>query len=303
MTAVCFFVDQGVIALQNGHRRTALRISGFNMLINALLAIEKLLIGCITQSDALLSDGVHSVADTLSGLVLIVGICLSSRKADTKHPYGYDRLECVAAVLLAVVIGITGITIGLTAVKALLSPTTESVPQSAAIWAALTAIAVKEMMFRYTRRVADRTNSSALLADAWHQRSDALSSVGGLIGVVGARMGYDWLDSTAGAFIALMIIKAAIDIFADATRKMTDCSCSELYECRLCERVAICDCVEEVEELKTRLFGSSVYAEVTVAVSGELSSKEAYDVVHMIKKLLKEEFPEMKDCSVHIHPR
>jgi len=288
--------------LKNDFHRTALGVSVINTTINALLAIGKTAVALSTHSEAVLSDGVHSFADTLSGIVLMVGIWLSQRRADTKHPYGHERLECEAAVILAGVIGVTGCTIGASAIESLLSSRGRVPPAVSAIWISLAAIAVKEIMFRYTRLVAKRTGSSALLADAWHHRTDALSSVGSTVGVVGACMGYVWFDAAAGVLISSMILKAAVDIFVDATRKMTDRACSDEFEYALCKHVYACESVERIEELKTRLFGNRVCAEITVAVSGSMTSKEAFDVVQTLQKTVRDAFPEIKDCSVHIHP-
>ncbi len=282
---------------------TALTISYINMLLNALLAVVKITIGGLSGSDALVSDGVHSVADVFSSLVVLIGIKLSARNSDRLHPYGHERMECVAAVLLSVVVGITGAGIGISGVRAVLLPSADTVPPGGvALFAAVASVVVKEGMFRYTRRAALRTNSGALLADAWHLRSDALASIGGFIGVFGANCGVAVLDPLAAVVISVFIMKAAVSIFADAMRKMTDRSCDEELE------EAILQCVREhvqvrgVRELKTRLFGSRVYAEVTVTVEGELSCRDAFSVARDIETAVRERFENMKDCAVHIYP-
>ena len=283
---------------------TALTISYINTVLNTLLAAVKITIGVVSGSDALLSDGVHSVADVFSSLVVLVGIKLSARTSDRLHPYGHERMECVAAVLLSVVVGITGAGIGFSGVRTvLISPTSDAAPPGGiALCTAVASVVVKEGMFRYTRRAALRTNSGALLADAWHLRSDALASLGGFVGVFGANCGVAVLDPLAAVVISLFIIKASVSIFADAMRKMTDRSCDEGTE----DAIRLCVCehtqVRGVRELKTRLFGSRVYAEVTVAVDGALSCRDAFAVAREIEKAVRERFADMKDCAVHIYP-
>ncbi len=283
---------------------TALKISCINMALNALLAFIKIAVGVLSGSGALVSDGVHSVADVFSSLVVLVGIKLSARTSDRQHPYGHERMECVAAVLLSVVVGITGAGIGLSGVRTVIASTTADTvpPGGVALFVAIMSVVVKEVMFRYTRRVAVRTNSGALLADAWHLRSDALASLGGFIGVLGANCGVAVLDPLAAVLISLFIVKAAVSIFADAMRKMTDRSCDERLEDAIRQCVCEHEQVRGVRELKTRLFGSRIIAETTVTVDGALSCCEAFVVARMIERTVCERFEYVKDCSVHIYP-
>ncbi len=283
---------------------TALYISYINIALNAVLAALKLIVGVASGSEALVSDGVHSVTDVFSSVVVFIGIKLSSRRSDRQHPYGHERMECVAAVLLAVLVGITGVGIGIAGVRSAvhIDMVDAAPPGRVALIVAIISIVVKEIMFRYTRYAAKRTNSGALLADAWHLRSDALSSIGGFIGILGANLGAPILDPIAAVVISLFIIKAAVTIFADAMRKMTDRSCDDELQ------NAISSCVKEheqmrgIRELKTRLFGSRVLAEVTVEVDGSLSCREAFAVARNIEKTVCERFVVVKECAVHIYP-
>ncbi len=284
--------------------KTALYISYINILMNAALAVMKLTVGMLSGSEALVSDGVHSVTDVCSSIVVLIGIKLSSRRSDRQHPYGHERMECVAAVLLAGLVGATGIGIGISGVRAALSIGTQdpTPPGVVALVVAVLSILIKEIMFRYTRRAAIRTNSGALLADAWHLRSDALSSLGGLLGVLGANLGVAILDPIAAVVISLLIIKAAVEIFVDAMRKMTDRSCDESLQESIADCVRKHTQVKNILELKTRLFGSRVLAEVTVEVDGALSCREAFDVARSVEETVRQEFEEIKDCAVHIYP-
>ncbi len=286
-----------------GNIGSAIQTAWCNFILNMVLAAAKILTGLLFGSAALLSDGAHSVADALSSVAVIVGVRMSRRGDDTQHPYGYERMECVAAVVLAMLIGTTGIGIGVAAGRMLwMSPASFTPPARYAWVTALAAIAVKEGMFRYTRAAARKTGSAALMADAWHQRTDALSSLGSLIGVVGAAMGFPLLDPIAGIAIALLILKAAIGIFADAMRRMVDHACDEAFAARLTAYAQGVTGVCEVVSLKTRLFGSRVLAEITVRVKEHLSAEEAYSIAVAVKEGAETTFETLKSCSVHIRP-
>ncbi|WP_219711890.1 cation diffusion facilitator family transporter, partial [Clostridioides difficile] len=172
----------------------------------------------IGKSSAMLSDAVHSASDVLSTIVVMVGIKISEKQPDREHPYGHERMECVASIILSVALAITGAGIGYSGIKKIFSEqyNTLSAPSGIALTAAVLSIVIKEWMYWFTRNAAKHTNSDALMADAWHHRSDALSSVGSLIGILGARLGYAILDPIASVVICGCILKAALDIFKES---------------------------------------------------------------------------------------
>ena len=213
-------------------QKVANRVSMVSIVGNIALALGKLLAGIIAHSNAMISDAVHSASDVFSTIVVIIGIRLASKESDKNHPYGHERLECVAAIVLAMVLFITGLGIGMEALKNILSGNYNElqIPGMLALIAAIVSIVSKEAMFWYTKINARRIDSSALMADAWHHRSDAFSSVGALIGIAGARLGFPIMDSIASLVIFVFIIKAAYDIFRDAVDKMVDHSCDDETE-------------------------------------------------------------------------
>ncbi len=284
--------------------QTALRVSFLNIVLNCLLAVVKLIVGALCGSGALVSDGIHSVTDVVSTVVVAIGIKLSERSSDGKHPYGHERMECVAAVLLSVLIGITGVGIAFTGIRHALEAgsTVDSSPGRWAVTVAVASVVIKEIMFRYTRRAARMCGSGALLADAWHLRSDALASVGSVVGVIGAYFGLPMLDSIASVVIGLFVLKAAVEIFVDAMRKMTDRACEEELQEEMVRFVTAYPAVVDVLEIKTRLFGNRVLAEITVAVEETLSCREAFEVAQTIEQTVCECFETVKHCAVHIHP-
>ena len=215
------------------------RVSVITILANAVLSVFKLMAGVIAHSNAMISDAVHSASDVFSTVIVIIGVKLASRESDKEHPYGHERLECVAAIVLAMVLLFTGLEIGLQAMRAIVKGNYSNleVPGMLALIAAIISIVVKEVMYWYTRHYAKKIDSSALMADAWHHRSDALSSVGALIGIGGAMLGFPIMDSIASLVIFIFIVKAAYDIFKDAVDKMVDHSCDEAMERAIYESV------------------------------------------------------------------
>ena len=176
---------------ENDFQKVANKVSIITIIGNVILSVIKLLAGIIAHSTAMISDAIHSASDVFSTFVVIIGIKLSSKEPDKEHPYGHERLECVAAIILAMVLFITGLGIGFEALKNILHGNYSDlqIPGILALIAAIVSIVSKEAMYWYTRYYAKKIDSSALMADAWHHRSDAFSSIGALIGIGGARLG------------------------------------------------------------------------------------------------------------------
>ena len=259
-------------AAMNIRSESAVRVSRVSILINLLLSAGKLLAGLLAHSGAMVSDAVHSASDVFSTLIVLIGLRLAGRDSDREHPFGHERMESAAALILAVVLLVTGLFIGYGSLRKILAGGDALVvPGVPALIAAIVSILVKEGMFRYTRRYARALNSSALMADAWHHRSDALSSVGALIGVAGARMGLPILDPLAGLVICVFILKAAFDIFRDALDKMVDRSCGEETEAAICRCAAKHAGVSRVDLIRSREFGDRI-ASLVVSESDEFEA-------------------------------
>ena len=268
------------------------------------MAIVKLAAGIIAQSGAMISDAIHSASDVFSTIVVMVGVKMSSKAADKEHPYGHERMECVAAVVLAAVLMFTGILIGYDGALKMTSDTLNElpIPGSLALIAAVLSIIVKEAMFWYTRHYANIINSGALMADAWHHRSDAMSSVGALIGIVGARMGLPILDPFASVVICIFICKAAIDIFKDAVDKMVDHSSSDEVEGDIRNRAFSHKGVERIDLLRTREFGNRIYIELEISVNGKLPLIEAHEIAKNVHDDIEASFPKVKHIMIHVNP-
>ena len=270
--------------------------------LNILLSAFKLLAGLLAHSAAMVSDAVHSASDVFSGLIVMLGLRVAARDADREHPYGHERFECVAALILAAVLAVTALFIGLNAVRRLSEPGEAQVPGVLALIAAVVSIAVKEGLFRYTRRVARKVSSPALMAGAWHHRSDALSSVGALIGIGGAMLGFPAADAAASLVICVFIGKAAFDISSEAVRGMVDRSADAETEEAIRRSVLNVPGVEGVDLLHTRSFGSRVYVEIEIRADGHLSLFEAHAIAEDVHNRVEAAFPQVKHIMVHVNP-
>lgn len=283
----------------------AMKVSVVSIAVNIGLSILKLLAGILARSGAMISDAVHSASDVFSTFVVIIGVVLSGRKPDKEHPYGHERIECVASVILAVVLAGTGIGIGYAGVENIINSGRGeelAVPGVLALIAAIVSIVIKELMFHYTARTAKKINSGALMADAWHHRSDALSSVGSFAGVLGARLGLPILDPIASIVICLFIEKAAFDIFKDAMDKMVDKSCPEETAEKMKEAILAAEGVIGIDEFRSRLFGSRIYVEVDIVMDSSVSLVEAHNTAELVHDTIEKEFPSVKHCMVHVNP-
>lgn len=284
-------------------QRVANRVSIITIIGNVVLSALKLFAGVWASSTAMISDAVHSASDVFSTFVVIIGIRLASKKPDKEHPYGHERMECVAAILLSMVLFITGLGIGADAFKTILGGNYSElkVPGALALVAAVVSIVSKEAMYWYTRYHARRIDSGALMADAWHHRSDALSSIGALIGIGGAMLGYPILDSVASLVIFFFIAKAAFDIFKDAMDKMVDRSCDEETENQLRECVMKNEKVLGIDKLRTRIFGNKIYVDVEILLDGTYTLHKAHNIAEKVHDDIERNFPKVKHIMVHVN--
>ena len=289
--------------LQNENINKAIQVSKITLIINLGLSLLKFAAGYIGKSSAMLSDAVHSASDVLSTIVVMVGIKISEKQPDREHPYGHERMECVASIILSVALAITGAGIGYSGIKKIFSGqyNTLSVSSGIALTAAVLSIVIKEWMYWYTRSAAKHTNSDALMADAWHHRSDALSSVGSLIGILGARLGYAILDPIASVVICGCILKAALDIFRESINKMVDHSCDNTTETKIRELVLQQQGVEGIDDLKTRMFGAKMYVDIEILADGSLVLYDAHRIAEGVHQAIENSFPQCKHCMVHVN--
>lgn len=285
-------------------KEIAMRVSIISIIINVILSVLKLFAGIVANSGAMISDAVHTASDVFSTFIVIVGVNISSKKSDEDHQYGHERLECVASIILAVILFATGIGIGVSGLETIKAGHYGDlkVPGMLALIAAVLSVIVKEWMYWYTRAAAKKINSGALMADAWHHRSDSLSSIGAFFGILGARLGFPVLDPIASLVICIFIVKASFDIFKDAIDKMVDKSCDEETVRKMKNVITCQEGVLKIDDIRTRLFGSKMYVDIEIAADGKLTLDESHEIAERVHTAIETEFPEVKHCMVHVNP-
>ena len=292
-------------AAGNDFQKIANRVSFVSIIQNVLLSLFKLFAGIFANSNAMISDAIHSASDVFSTIVVIIGVRLSSRDSDREHPYGHERMECVAAIILSIVLFITGLGIGIQALQAILNGNYETLqmPGILALIAAIVSIITKEAMYWYTRHYAKQIDSAALMADAWHHRSDAFSSIGALIGIAGSRMGFPIMDSIASLVIFVFIAKAAFDIFKDAMDKMVDHSCDENTEKAIYDCVISHEDVLGIDLLQSRIFGNKIYVDLEIELDASYTLEKAHRIAEDIHEDIEKNFPKVKHVMIHVNPK
>lgn len=285
--------------------KIAYRVSFVTIVGNVVLAVFKFLAGIIASSSAMVSDAVHSFSDVFSTIIVIIGVKISSRESDASHRYGHERMECMASMGLATVLFATSLGIGYTGLTKIISSDYSSLatPGLLALIAAIVSIVAKELMYHYTMHTAKRINSSSLKADAWHHRSDALSSVASLIGIGGAMMGVKILDPIVSIIICLVIVKAAFDILKESIDKLVDKSCDDETVKKMEETVLSIDGVLDLDDIKTRLFSNKIFVDIEICADGDLTLWDAHEIAENVHDKIEEDFKDVKHCMVHVNPK
>lgn len=279
----------------------ARRISLVSIIANVILSLIKIVIGTIARSSAIVADGFHSVSDVVSTLIALWGIEISNKEDDENHQYGHEKFEAVMGKLLAIVLFLTAAYIAWGGYERIIK-NEFVVPSSIALMAAILSIIVKEWMFHYTKAGALKIDSSVLMADAWHHRSDALSSVGSLIGVMGARMGYPIFDPIASIAIGLLIAKMAVEIYLKSVKELTDSAADENTVEEISTVIKGIEGVINIDMLKTRLHGNRLYLDLEISVNRDLTLLEAHDIAENVHDTIEKSNDKVKHCMVHVNP-
>jgi cation diffusion facilitator family transporter len=278
------------------------KLSLVGILGNVFLAGFKLLAGIFGNSGAMISDAVHSLSDVFATFVAYFGVLLAKQPEDEEHPYGHERLECVASLILGLILAGTGLGIGYSGIHKLLLHEELKIPTLLPLIAALISIAVKEAMFWYTMYYARKMDSSAFKADAWHHRSDALSSVGSFAGIGLAKLGFPIMDPIASLVICLFILKVAFDISKDAIDRMLDTSCDKAMEQNLRSFIEAQPGVEQVDLLHTRKFGNKIYIDLEIAAQRDISLIQAHEIAENVHNSVEQKYPNVKHIMIHVNP-
>ena len=286
------------------HRYKATRnVTLVGVFVNSILSVAQLIGGFFLSSQALIADGVHTLSDLASDFVVLIAAKLASKDADDDHPYGHGRFETVATVILG--LALVGVAIGITfnAVGRILNPERLSQPQSYALFFAVLAILSKEALYHYTMRVSKRIKSKMLEANAWHHRSDAISSVFVAVGIIGSvYFQIPWLDALAAILVAILIFYMGVKLILDSTMELVDTAIDPEQTEQINQLISSIEGVEHMHMLRTRKMGNTILVDVHLQVNSYLSVSEGHFIAEQTIQTLRRRFPEMQDITVHIDP-
>lgn len=286
--------------MEDERLKIGLKVSINTIIGNIILSIVKIICGIVSTSTAVIADGIHSMSDVFTTIGVIIGLKLSSKKADKEHPYGHERIESITALFLSFVLFIVAIGIGYSGLNNIITKNYTK-PGILAISASIISIISKEGMYFYTIKYAKKINSTSLEADAWHHRSDSLSSVGALIGIIGARMGYLIFDPLVAILICIIIIKISYDICKQSINQLIDVSASDENIQIITSKVLNIKGVVRMDNLKTRKYASKLYVDVDISVDSELSVEEGHNIAMKVHQCIEED-KYIKHCMVHVNP-
>lgn len=276
------------------------RVTLIGALIDLLLGVTKIICGLVDNSQALVADGVHSLSDLVTDGIVLVAIRQSRKQADEDHPYGHARIETIATVFLAISLFLVALGIAADAIISLEDPVGAVTPGWIAFAVVVISALSKEFIFRYTMRVAKRHDSQILMANAWHSRTDAISSLIVFVGISGALLGIPALDAIAAMGVACIIAKVAWDLGAPGVQELVDKGVDGSYLSELEEVVRSTSGVKTFHALRTRRMGPDVLVDVHVSVAPMITVSEGHQIADRVENRIIHQFGEINDVTVHI---
>jgi len=287
---------------QDARYRDVRLVTVVGAVVDLLLGIAKVVVGLAAGSQALVADGVHSFSDLATDFLVLFAAKHAHREADDEHPYGHGRIETVATVVLGVTLVLVAIGISYDALRRLLEPELLTHPGALALVVALVSVAAKEIIYQYTARAARRLRSKMLLANAWHSRSDAISSIVVVIGVLGTMAGFSYLDALAAVAVALMIAKIGWDLLWKSLQELIDTALGPEEVETIRNTIMSVNGVRACHMLRTRHSGSDVLADVHILVDPALSVSEGHQIGEAVRHRLIQMNDDVTDVTVHIDP-
>lgn len=278
------------------------KITLWGVLVNFILSVTKIFGGILGHSAALLADGIHSLSDLASDAMVLFAAKHAGEEADDDHPYGHGRFETLATVGLGVLLVFVGLGIAYDAATRLLSEITPVIPHILTLWIAGLSIISKEILFHYTKNVGLRIRSELLRANAWHHRSDAISSVIVFIGITGAMFGFPTLDAYAAVIVSIMIMKIGSDLAYHSLQQLVDTGLEPELVNKIKEQILRHEDVLQLHLLRSRRMGHTALVDVHIQVAPKLSVSEGHHISEAVENSLKNRFEEINDVTVHIDP-
>lgn len=279
----------------------AKKVTLIGALVNALLGIIKLVGGIVLHSHALVADGVHSFSDLITDFMVVFASKFSSQDADVSHPYGHQRIETAATLLLALLLVLAGLGIAWDALDELLSHS-HDMPGWLALPIALLSIAANEILYHYTRRAGMRIQSPLIIANAWHHRSDAAASIVVALGLIGSLLGYVYLDALAAVIVGLLIVKMGVSYALNSVKELVDTAVDKETLAQIEQLITQVEGVKKIHQLRSRLMGGDIYIDVHVLVDPFISVSEGHYIAQHVHRALVRKLPRIKDVVVHIDP-
>jgi cation diffusion facilitator family transporter len=272
-------------------------------LVNAFLILFKFLAGVFGQSQALIADAVHSISDLFTDFVVLLGLRIGRKAPDEEHPFGHARIETLASATVGLALIATALYLGIEAALNIYRHT-EYHPTGLALIGAAVSIALKEGLYHYTVHTGRRIKSQLVVANAWHQRSDALSSVAVLLGIVGARLKPTWhvLDSFAALLVSFFIVKVGLEILRTTLREFTDTAPQPEILNKIANCIRSVEGVIDVHDLRVRTSGGLYQMETHIVVDGALTVTEGHRIAKAAESCLAEEVPDLDQIIVHVDP-
>ena len=280
--------------------RISTRVTLLGVLVNLLLTVAKLVVGAVSHSQALVADGIHSLSDLVSDALVLVATNQANKAPDSSHPYGHQRIETAASMLLGFALLVTAGVIAWGAVERLQIPGSVEIPGQYALWVAAFSIVANEMLYRVTVHAADSVQSNLLRANAWHHRTDSISSVVVLIGIAGSMLGLPILDPIAAGAVAMMIAKVGWDFAWQSVRELTDTGLDRARIKGIRSIIKGVDGVEGMHMLRSRKLGSQALVDVHVIVSPEISVSEGHRIADRIRQQVLRQQDGIEDVLVHV---
>jgi cation diffusion facilitator family transporter len=291
-------MNNGKIEAENRDIRS---VTNLAIAMNIVLAVAQAIIGFLAGSVSLVADAMHTSSDMVTDFVVLLGVRLGARQPDPKHPYGHGWIETYAAVAVAVVLAIVGS--GMIYYAALeIVNARHRTPHIAVLIAALITVASKEWLYQVTRKVAVRTHSSLLYANAWHHRSDALSSVVVVMGFISLRLGFRYADQVAAVIVGIMIVLAGWKVMGDCIGELTERAVDDLTIQHIQKVINSNSRIRQWHKLRSRTVGRQVFLDFHILVDPELNVVEAHNISEELEKAVNEEIPRPVNITVHIEP-
>ena len=269
---------------------------------NIFLAFIKIIAGILGKSSVMIADGLHSASDIITSMGVLIGNYISSKPFDKEHNYGHEKAETLVSFLLSIILVGVALSIGYEASKSLFNIEGIAIPTLLPLVVSIISILIKEYQYRITIRIAKKINSPALKADAWHHRSDALSSIAAFVGIGGAMLGFKILEPLASIVVALFVCKVGYDILKNAVNELMDVSIDETYENEIKKIAQLTEGVMNLGSLRTRKHGASAYVDLVICVDGKLAVTSGHDIATNLEKKIQNDINIVKGITVHVEP-